>query len=85
MYEQDCSDKPITILGQDYISVSSFAKRRNKSISHIMRLIREGNSVRKLRVVYVDNKPMVALAELDEFPWTPTGPNAGDRAHPYKE
>jgi len=60
--------------GKEYFyTVEEFAVMVNRAIVSIRRLIYTGNSVRKLKVQYLYNKPLIPAKELTEFPFVHMG------------
>lgn len=65
--------KIIEINGEEFYTVSEFARLVNKSDNAIYGLIYKGNKIRKLRTKKFWNKPMIYASELTEYPFTLPG------------
>ena len=57
----------------DYITTKEFARITTRSMASIRQLISKGNSIRKIRVIKIDDKPFIPLSELYVFPFTIAG------------
>lgn len=67
--------------GVDYCSVKFFASKANKTTQTIYNLISKGNAIRRLKVKYVDGKPLIPVSELEDFLFTCTGPGSAKRSY----
>ena len=74
---------PININGVMCYHVKQFAALTNRTTQSVYGLIRKGNSIRKLRVIYIERKPYVEAKELVEFPFTPSGPLSEKNIYHY--
>ena len=65
--------QPYRIDGSEYFSVKQFAVLTNRTYQSVMYLMKNGNRVRRLRVVRIADRPLIPAAELVEFPFTSPG------------
>jgi len=70
--------------GERYFTVKGFAMATNRSDQSVRFLMSYGNRIRKLKVVYMANKPLIPYSELTEFPFTLPGRNSNEVYH-YNE
>jgi hypothetical protein len=70
--------------GRLYFTVQAFALVTKKSQQSIRFLMAYGNRIRKLRVEYIFDKPLIPYEELTEFPFTLSGRNSKSVYH-YNE
>lgn len=75
--------KPFNIDGVEVFDVNTFAKLTRKSRRTIYTYIHIGNSIRKLHVVYVMDKPYVKASEFLSYPFTRIGPNSSSRVYHF--
>ena len=66
-------DKAELINDEYYFTINDFASVVRKSAQNIRYLIAKGNRIRKLKTVYIVQRPMIPLSELTEFPFTMPG------------
>jgi len=66
-------DKAELINDEYYFTINDFAAVVRKSAQNIRYLIAKGNRIRKLKTVYIVQRPMIPLSELTEFPFTMPG------------
>lgn len=78
-------DEILTIDGVEYLTIAAFARRRNKTVGHVRRLVTQGNCIRKLSAVWVLGVPVIPVSELTEFPWTVTGLKSQNKPYHYNE
>lgn len=63
----------ITVDGEKYYDPVTFGKLTNHSEQSIRTLYITGNFIRKLKVVYKVDRPLIPVSELTEFPFTYIG------------
>lgn len=73
------------INGVRYFTVKHFALATNRSEPNVRFLMAYGNRIRKIKVVYMMNKPMIPYSELTEFPFTLAGRNSSGVYHYTEE
>lgn len=66
-------DKAELINDEYYFTIKEFAQIIRKSEQNVRYLISKGNRIRKLKTVYIVQKPMIPINELTEFPFTMPG------------
>lgn len=66
-------DNIYTVDGTPCITIKNFSDLTKRSESSIRHLIIKGNIIRKLRTVYVGDKPLIPVEELYEFPFVKNG------------
>ena len=66
-------DKTELINDEYYFKVTNFALVTRKSTQNIRYLMAKGNRIRKLKKVYIMDKPLIPATELTEFPFTMPG------------
>lgn len=74
-------DMTEVINGERYFTVKDFAIATNRSEPSVRFLMSYGNRIRKLKVVYKMNKPLIPYSELTEFPFTLPGRNSEEVYH----
>ena len=67
-----------------FFTVKNFAIATNRSEQNVRFLMSYGNRLRKLRVEYIMDKPLIPYSELTEFPFTLPGRNS-DEVYHYNE
>lgn len=72
---------PVNVDGKQYYTVKQFAFLTNRSTTTIYNLIGKGNAIRKLNCIRLDEKPLIPVEELTDFPFVSPGPNGKER--PY--
>ena len=78
-------NKKISINGELFYDVKTFAVLTNRSTQSVYRLISEGNSIRRIKCVRFFGKPMIPVDELKEFPFCTSGPWAVKNAYTFRE
>lgn len=66
-------NKIIIVNGIEYLTPITFANTVYKSTNTIWRLIKKGNSIRKMQSVKIGSTILIPLTELTEFPFTVPG------------
>ena len=74
---------PIQIGGDRFYTVSQFAAITNRSDQSVYKLIKQGNSMRKLNAIKVAQRVLIPAEEVTEFPFTGIGPNSNERIYHY--
>jgi len=72
--------EPITIEGNDYYSLKQFSFLVGMTESSIIRLVKNGNKLRKLKSEYfpkISHSPFIPISEYTEYIFTPQGRPAG--------
>ena len=77
--------EPIKVGKFDYFTVSQMAALTNKSDQTIYNLVLQGNAVRKMDSIKIAGRTLIPISELEEFPFTCSGPNAKDNVYHYNE
>ena len=65
--------KIIHINGVEYLTPKTFASTIDKSTPTVWRLIKKGNSIRKLNSVKIGSTILIPLTELIDYPFTLSG------------
>lgn len=77
--------KPIDLTfehnGERYFSVKHFSWATRRSEVNTRHLMYRGNRVRRLKIVYINGKPMIPYTEMLEFPFTMPGRNSREVYH----
>lgn len=71
----------LTIGGEQFFDVNSFAKVTNRTPQTVRRYITFGNKIRKLQVVRIAGKPLIPWSELLRYPFTVCGKNNTEVYH----
>jgi hypothetical protein len=71
--------------GELFLDVKDFALVTNKSEQTVRGYIKNGNRVRKLKVMRIVGKPMIPFSELTEFPFTTSGKSTEEEVYHYDE
>jgi hypothetical protein len=69
-------DMTVEINGRRYFEVKNFAWATNRSVQNVRFLMSYGNKFRKLKVVYIGDKPYIPWEELTGYPFTVPGRNS---------
>jgi hypothetical protein len=74
---------PVRVNNELCFRVKQFAALTNRTTQTIYNLIRDGNSIRKLKTVKVEGTDLIFIpvSELTDFPFTSPGVNSDK--HPY--
>ena len=78
--EDNNEPKIFEIDGEKYMTCSDFAKKAGYTRQNISLLCIKGNVVRKLKHIKVGMNTMIAVTELEDFPF-----KASHRAKPHTE
>lgn len=71
----------IELGGARYFEVKNFAWATSRSVQNVRFLMSYGNKFRRLRVVYVGDKPLIPWEELTQYPFTVPGRNSKEVYH----
>lgn len=61
--------KQITLNGEAYYDIGTFASIVGRDVSYISFLINRGNKVRPLRHIRIGSKPLIVASEVEEYPF----------------
>jgi len=78
-------NKKVSINGELFYDVKTFAVLTNRSTQSVYRLISEGNSVRRIKCIRFFGKPLIPVDELKEFPFCSSGPWAKKNTYTFRE
>lgn len=78
-----CNIEPIIIDGKKYITVTQFAVLTNRSDQSVYKLIKQGNTIRKLRCLRIAGRVLIPMTEISDFPFTGVGANSVERQYNY--
>lgn len=77
--------EPIEINGKKYYQVKQFAMLTNRTTQSVYKLIKKGNSIRKLKIFYLGDKPYIPMEEVTEFPFISPGPYSENNVYHYTD
>lgn len=77
------SPEPTEINGHMYYQVKQFAMLTNRTTQSIYKLVKSGNAIRKLKAVYIGEKPYIPVEEVTDFPFISPGPFSEDNVYHY--
>ncbi len=77
--------EPVEIGKDSYYTVSQFAAIISKSEQTVYNLLKNGNSIRKMKSVKLAGRPLIPCSELMEFPFTFAGCRAKDHIYHYNK
>ena len=71
----------VKVDGELYFTIGAFALLTNRSAQTVRRYLKNGNRIRKLKMIRVVDRPLIPVAELTEYPFTVSGRNSTEIYH----
>ena len=76
---------PEVVGEEEYYTVSQMAALTNRSDQCIYKLVKMGNSVRKMFCLKIVGRVLIPVSELTQFPFTPVGVKSNSKIYHYDE
>ena len=76
---------PEVVGGEEYYTVSQMAALTNRSDQCVYKLVRAGNSVRRMHCLKVVGRVLIPVSELTEYPFTPVGIKSNSKIYHYSK